>query len=714
MSKKQILALTTIFAVVILAVAFAYSPIQLSSISSISNFYLHTRGDEVGGELKSGVWHVEGTTDYIDIQMITVSDATAHQHATGDSYPSDVQITGSIDVEVTQDKETPPYWKIPFMHESDVIVYPKITGLWNGQKAGQTVSPKTVSIWKSVLSGKEYHVPFTISMIKSLGANTGALTTNYPGAVHIGDGKYQIDVSFSQIASGLMEKEVVFYNPKDQSERATVTLKFTVGGLEYDWIHDLVVITDLNGGYITSNNVFRFSDLTQIKEFLDYARGNSKSFYHYWFGGGAFPATGHTTGSFATTAGAKTGIFGTWNDDGTIKPQFSAPIWTGTTYLNLPFFVDEGYIYGTNTPTGVFDFAGWYTPIPGSLEGNSPPGWETHRLPVEAPTFEDKTTSQPPEESKSVVNYLQATSAHGQSKSYIYKFNTDYWGAGAGGAVGVGTSGLGVATPSTARQWSFSLDVSTDLVDTVIVNNDIINVQILSITKDRSDIYANTEATVTATLKNMNNYGSTVTHGFDLPPTVEGTCQITGGGQLAFDANEQKTVTLRIKNLGNLNQRIDNILFNYRITNTAGTRTDEETLSFNFLAGIGQQDTQLTVTCLTQEHLTPINGLNVQVAYGAVGNDIQTVGTQDGVASFNLGSYGGAVTLRVTDPLERYESRTEFFNVNQFQSNSKILHFTTASNDDGNWWENMYLWIALAGVATAITLIVGIIYYKRK
>ena len=253
-----------------------------------------------------------------------------------------------------------------------------------------------------------------------------------------------------------------------------------------------------------------------------------------------------------------------------------------------------------------------------------------------------------------------------------------------------------------------------DLVDTVIVNNDYINVQILSITKDRSDIYADTEATVTATLKNMHNYGSTVTHGFDLPPTVDGTCQITGGGQLTFDANEQKTVTLRIKNLGNLNQRIDNILFNYRITNTAGTRTDEETLSFNFLAGIGQQDTQLTVTCLTQEHLTPINGLNVQVAYGAVGNDIQTVGTQDGIASFNLGSYGGAVTLRVTDPLERYESRTEFFNVNQFQSNSKILHFTTASNDDGNWWENMYLWIALAGVATVITLMGGIIYYKRK
>ena len=197
-----------------------------------------------------------------------------------------------------------------------------------------------------------------------------------------------------------MEKEVVFYNPKDQSERATVTLKFTVGGLEYDWIHDLVVITEPNGGYITSNNAFRFSDLHQIKEFLDYTRGNSKSFYHYWFGGGAFPATGHTTGSFATTAGAQTGIFGTWNDDGTIMPQFSAPVWTGTTYLNLPFIVDEGYIYGTNTPTGVFDFAGWYTPIPGNLEGNSPPGWETHRLPVEAPTFEDKTTSQPPEESK--------------------------------------------------------------------------------------------------------------------------------------------------------------------------------------------------------------------------------------------------------------------------------------------------------------------------
>ena len=65
-------------------------------------------------------------------------------------------------------------------------------------------------------------------------------------------------------------------------------------------------------------------------------------------------------------------------------------------------------------------------------------------------------------------------------------------------------------------------------------------------------------------------------------------------------------------------------------------------------------------------------------------------------------------------PIRKIRVKNRIFSVNQFQSNSKILHFTTASNDDGNWWENMYLWIALAGVSTVITLMGGIIYYKRK
>ena len=156
MSKTNI-SFNNNFAVVILAVAFVYSPIQLSSIPSISNFIFIQEVTKCG-ELKSGVWHVEGTTDYIDIQMITVRMHSSINMQQVNPYPSDVQITGSIDVEVTQDKTTPPYWKIPFRHESDVIVHPKLRVMeWT--KAGQTVSPKTVSIWQSVLAAR---IPCTI------------------------------------------------------------------------------------------------------------------------------------------------------------------------------------------------------------------------------------------------------------------------------------------------------------------------------------------------------------------------------------------------------------------------------------------------------------------------------------------------------------------------------------------------------------------------
>ena len=364
--------------------------------------------------------------------------------------------------------------------------------------------------------------------------------------------------------------------------------------------------------------------------------------------------------------------------------------------------------------SGNYDFPGWYTPASGSPETTAlpPPQWEFHRLPVASSTIGDLPSYQP-NGGLSIVNYLATTTPKtGVTKDSAIRVNPDVWGQGYGGIVGVGTEGLGVQTPLGARSWTFTLDVSTQLVDTIIVNQNYINVQIISLNQDRTDIGAQTSATVTATLKNTSNFPGIIYQNCDLPTQVIGSGEVIGSNEIRFDANEQKTVTFQVRNTGNLAETQSNVQFLYKLVNTVGATTDERVLTFNFLAGLGQPSTSLTVNCVEDGTNTRINGLLAKIYYGATGNDFQSFNTQDGSVTFDLGLYTGAVTLQISDPIERYESKTLSFNVVS-GVNTKTVVFAHGIPETP-WWENMYLWITLGAVAMILTVLVGVVYYKRK
>ena len=104
-----------------------------------------------------------------------------------------------------------------------------------------------------------------------------------------------MSVSFYSIAQMQQPQVITWYNPQDPSQTVTMTLLFTVGGSEFDWTQDYIVVTDQNGGQVLSNNVFPYSSLNQIETELNPALGSSTNFESYWFGGGAWQAEGYFT-----------------------------------------------------------------------------------------------------------------------------------------------------------------------------------------------------------------------------------------------------------------------------------------------------------------------------------------------------------------------------------------------------------------------------------
>ncbi len=440
-------------------------------VLAVSRIYLETHGSGGSGEvLRNGNWRILASTDvYGSItQFLTLNDTVAKQYAQGSDYPPDVYIQGSVTIGIFQNQL--PYWHIPFYKVEDITVYPKTYGAFDYSKAGQYVDPKVVSIWRSDLSNKELVIPFSVGILKTAGSKLGSLTTDYPGAIKISTSEgdaWQFQLSYKSIAEAQSPQVITFYNPQDTSQKVKMTLQWTAGGLEYDWPYDWIVITDKDGGNILSNNVFNSYDLSQVETQLNYQLGSSIAYAHYWFGGGSYPGHGETTWMGGQITDGLAHSLGTW-DDGS-----AAPCWTVhvPNYPTISQMLYEGYAYDTtktNTASGQpcpYEFPGWYVPAPGNTEGTFgvPPDWQSHRLPITAPTINDAQNTIPV--GLSVVNYLarstiiRSPTNPDVNKIGLQKVNTNVWGMGAGGTVGDNAPGLGVALPAAARHWVYTLDV---------------------------------------------------------------------------------------------------------------------------------------------------------------------------------------------------------------------------------------------------------------
>jgi len=691
-----------------------------NSVWAVSNINLEQRGVQSGnGVLDGGDWRVIGTTDSADIQFLTLNQTTMKNlPGAAQGFPPDVAVQGSVTFGIVQNFN--PYWHIPFTKIEDITVYPQTDGTYKlNPDPAHFVPPLTVSLWRTDLANKELIIPFSVGILKTGGSKLGTLVTDYPGAtlVHGATGDYyNFALSFRSIAQGQLSSVINWYNPQDPTQKVQMKLLFTVGGSEYDWTQDWIVVTEKDGGQIFPNNVFPYSSLNQIEQELNPAFASPTNFRSYWFGGGNWLSHGHTDFG-GPIAGTPSRLM--VQADGSVTPAY---VLITPPYGSHAYIDDEGYSYPTSNTNQDFDFPGWYVPSPQNQEGvtgqNVPSDWWNYRMPAAANVINDKNNLQP--NGISIVNFLAQQTISGVNKPAVPPQNPNLWGYGGSGTVGNNAPGLGVAIPKAARSWTFQLDVSTDLVDTVVVTQNYVHVQITNFQCDRTTISPGDSAIVTVTLKNTNNFAGTVSQGFNMPSNIAGACAISGGdGLLPFSAAGQsgdtQTVTLYIKNTGNIVQDTP-VTFTYTVINSNGDTTDSKQLQLTFKAGLGVPDTMLTINCLVQDTNEPVDGLKVTVYYGQTGTLSQTLDTDGGVARFDLQKETGACTLKITDPAGRYRDVSDFFNVAPGE-NSKTYHFSTGPappSPKAPWWQTYWLYIVAAIVAAIAVVAVAAVAKKRK
>ena len=726
--KKLGLAVLGLTAILVVSIILLV-PLNLpqNSVWSVSNINLEERGVNGGdGVLKGGDWRIIGTTDISNIQFLTLNQTTMKNFP--GQFPPDVAVMGSVTFGILQNQA--PYWHIPLTKIEDIAVYHKTYGSYKtGQDSGHSIDPLTVTLWRTDLANKELVIPFSVGILKTGGGKLGSLVTDYHGAIllHSAQGDYyQFSVSFKSIATGQMSSVINWYNPQDPNQKVKMTLLFTVGGSEFDWSQDYIVVTEQNGGQVFQNNVFPYSSLSEIEKQLNPAFSVATNFESYWLGGGSWKANGYWLeySMFGSTRFGPANQYPAANPslvrlaDGSMSPLFQVMPVPGL-YPQAVGVDSEGYKYNTqDIDPDAPCFPGWYTPSPINTEGitgnNVPSDWQNYRLPVGANVINDKNNLRPT--GLSVVNFLSTQTIAGVTKTAVPKQNYNLWGqtaiaSYAGSAASNGDSSLKVSIPTAARSWAFQMDVSTDLVDTVVIQQNYIHVVIDSFSVDRDTISVGDSAIATIALRNTSPFSGTASQGFTVPTELQGSCSVSGGdGSLYFQANSSQTVTLHIANTGNLADDKQGT-FTYHVINNNGETTDSKTVTLTFKAGLGVPDTMLTVNTLLSGTNEAVNGLKVTVAYGATGTLSQTLDTNGGVVRFDLAKETGACTVTITDPSGRYADQKDFFNLVQGE-NSKTYYFSNRTTNNG--WLSWQLIMIIAIIAMVFLGIGGIAYIVKR
>lgn len=726
MERKRLAILAVIALISIVAVSFVIVP--QFSVFTVQKVALQQRGvGNPGQVLQGGYWRVFATTQGAEnVNFLTLNQTVMQQYA-GSDYPPDIAVLGSVTFGIYQNQ--PPFWRIPMYKVEDLTLHPGATASKRIEKdSTYKVESMKVSIWRTDLSAKELVIPFTISILKTQGSKLGSLVTNYPGATKItsssGDA-WQFSISGRQVSDFSQPSIIDFYNPQDSNQRVRISLQFIVGDPSYQWTQDWVAVTPQNGGSL-SNNVFDAFNLGAIEDQLNYALGKSFNFANYWFGGGSWLGEGSWLGLAgthygpATQPGVPTLQMQTWSD-GTKSPLFTVlASGVGFSYQPATFGVDnEGYDYDrTTVDPNAPKFPGWYCPAPGNHEGISNiPDWQLYRLPTAPTVYNNQETLNPV--GLSVVNFLQQSYAGGVVKSAVHNVDyLNYWGQGSGsGAVGVGqTNAIAMRMPTAAYSWSYTMDVSTELVDSVVVQQNYPQVSIENFGVDRQYVDAHTSALATLKIKNNSPYGGAVSVGVAIPDALKNTIVINGGdSQLYLTAGETKDIVFQITNTGNLAVQSSAVQFTCSVWGMApGTSPMTRTFSLVFNAGLTQSTTRLQVITKEQDTNMPINGLTVKVQYGQIGNDFQTLSTTDGSIEFDLGGASGSVTVYITDNTNRYNPYTEYFNINSATLNQKIVYLTLIGGSQGTNPVLQYLVWIVAIIVVVLVVAAAILYKKKK
>jgi len=655
MKSKTVIGMLVLAIVVVASVivGFQYGGVKLV-VLSVDRIWLYQRGiGAAGQELKGGIWRVEATTmSGAELQFLQLNETAMKEKAVNpNDFPSDVDVLGEIYFAVWPGQ---PYWEIPFKYLGRVEVTPQTFGTYFTDHPSQVttvfVNSASIDMWTLDLSQKRVHIPFTVQALKTKGDNLGDLQTTDSRASKTTSGLYTFDFSYSQIVSGEMSEVITFFNPRDIQETVKMTLQWVIGDVDkYSWTQNFLFIThpvgpDNPNEPINSMNTFDAADKTAILTQLNWQSGNDWTVCRYWFGGGnVFKGT-------SEYPNPKTGTVIPFSDG---SPSATVHV-SGQAYDAL---LSEGFDEGDyHNTTNCFQYSGWYVPYPNNNEGPSTDVWYDRRYPTAPNVYSDRENLKP--SGLSIINYLASkivAPVTGYTHIAFSRFNPDYWGYGYTGDI---PDAYKVMMPTSARAWLFTLDISTEICDTVVVQESYIDVILQNpLSIDKTTLFANDEATITANLHNNSPFSGTTNVGIVPPDSLRGSCSISGGdGSMLFGASESKTVTLRVKNTGLLTADTQGT-FLFEVKNAEPRITAQQSFVLMFKAGLTSEPiTCVHLIALDADTKKTLSGMLVQVWWGLDLSKYQSGSTVEGLAKVDLDyGYEGPCKIVVTDSQEVYK-----------------------------------------------------------
>lgn len=661
--KKKILAVLSIGLIIGLFIGLLLRTMPRFTIYSIKDIQLIKSPTLENGKWTRGVWRVYADTKDTSILKMTLKEWEINktQLAIYGAINSSMAVQSSLYVKVELlDK---PYWLLNIEHIGDYIVTPKVCGAhywrfdtplysqWGLERDEKVVVDSINASVYRIKGIKALVVPFAVTAIKKSISGDIMLVTDYPCAQKEEANKRWLIVIEGDLAKYDAFPAIEFYNPNNRKENFTLMLQHYTGYfapyiITADWSALVVTETGLD---VVVNGVNVFEDyLNDIEKIIRWDSQNPWKYASYWFGG-----TEGDSAVFKGTASWSTNIKGpitVWKDESKYKGSPTGCI----DYYTLPGVchtipLAEGYIY--SEPKDIWEYPGWYKPHDTTEGPTTDDDWQNRIYPRKPDVFINNNTTKP--FGYSLVNYIASKDVIAPVTRYkkgdvgvvVNRKNLDIWGNGY--FASLNSAYCRIYCPRNSWCWAFTLDVSTDIVDTIyVIEEPRAKPKIIDLKYPTEKLVQNIEYPIVAKLKNEGETGE-----FGIGLNIgNAPLRVKGTGYYEIEKGAQINVTIYVENLGTLSKDTDFVV--KLLVGNKYEYTDERKFVLTLGAGVGVEKTSVIITTIDAETKSKVNGLNVEVKtpYGEF-YDIKTTDTsRSGTAIFDLGYYEGKILVTVTDP----------------------------------------------------------------
>ena len=726
--RKKVLAFAIVTALLVGFAVGLYFRGKMFAVYCISKIYLQKLGSPLEGEYVGAVWRVVGDT--MDTEFHTIRfNQTLVQMINASALPKGVSITGEIEVKIWQSNEYPPYWSVPFikLNSEPITVIPKTYGAlrywewFGGIKFKQipeiSIGPIQVDVYTLDCSEARLHVPFLVRVMKT-STGTPLLPDEY--TADLGNYTYLIDISTTDVVKNQnYTKEILFTNPKDSKEWLKMQLKFTIGWdsatqKPFDDYNNIVTIQPVGGGTpIDVRNTFKEGETAYKNYILPLLIGWQKETYHpfayyyYWMGDPSDREENIFKGNTIKwesldsirILAARYGPFSKW-DDGTTAPLIRYYVWPSW-HSDL---LSEGLVVETTDKTNVYDYPGWYHPPPEvdhywdkiypfapDLYYSYPNGTEPNGTRPAGLSLCDYLAAE-------IVNVPQKAEFDSSTGTYYSKFKEvrklpyasripclNPYDANCYAFGRPGVTEYIAHLPLGSRSWVFTMDISSELADAIIVTEKYLDVKIENFKGGNVEIQPKSSVTLTMDLVNTLDYDGHVQLVIKVDQPIP--FDVSGTGLIYFKRNERKigyTVTITNAYPETIHEKITG---NFKLVVWNGEReTSSVRFQLTFLPGAGLPNTGLSIRTVNKNNPSEgIYSVSITVVYGA--NKEKTkpgITGEGGYCSITLESpYEGYVDIYAVDNFGRFKSANMTVYVSPKDKNDFIIPMEPISEGEG-------------------------------